>query len=364
LPDKGEPVPIRYTDAFVCNLADDIGSFVSGETWHGESIRERLTELVLANCPLAARYWASVGTNAGVPDIAYRQGGVYLFADREPVRVFKTSGTTSSATGRAEYSPRGLELMDLAIVANARHHMIAGIDRPAIVRLVPSERDAPYMIMAHGMEHIARSLGDPELSCCVVRQGGVDFDLLCTTLERAQAADRPVVLIGATFGFVNICDALKERKRSWQLPAGSRAFDAGGFKGRSRIVTIDGFRGLIRERFGIPAGQCRNLFGMTELASQLYDCSDAAVGPLGERPKGACGFATPRVRDAQSLEIASSGMGLLEVEDLAILDRPFRVLSGDLGIACDDGVAVVGRVARSTSRGCSLSFDDVPRAGA
>jgi hypothetical protein len=139
--------------------------------------------------------------------------------------------------------------------------------------------------------------------------------------------------------------------------------DAGGFKGRSRVVGVDGLRAALGRVFGIAADRCINLFGMTELASQLYDAADVAVGPLGERPKGRLTFVEPRVRDAHTLAPIERGSGLLEVADLCILDRPHVVLTGDRGIACAEGVAIAGRVERGQSRGCSLTLDEMTAGG-
>src|SRR5262245_43185066 len=74
---------------------------------------------------------------------------------------------------------------------------------------------------------------------------------------------------------------------------------------------------MLRERLG--AVRFVTLFGMTELASQLYDASPAPVGPRGERAKASNGWVSPLVRDPMTLGPRSSGFGLLEVCDLAIL---------------------------------------------
>lgn len=247
--------------------------------------------------------------------------------------------------------------MDASILRQARSQIVRGLDRPVFVRLVPPESLAPEMVMAHGMELIARELGHPELSVCVIGAGGVDYGLLAKRLDLAVSEALPVVLIGGSFAFVNVCAELETRGLRWSLPSGSRVVDAGGFKGRARGVDVSGLRALLQRTFGVAPSTCLNLFGMTELASQLYDAADDALGPLGERPKGRTPFVWPQVRDAHSLELRAQGSGLLEVVDLCILDRPYRILTGDRGIACQRGVAVAGRIERGQSRGCSLTLD-------
>jgi len=266
------------------------------------------------------------------------------FPEQPPARVFRTSGTTDRH-GTAKYTRLGLDLMNSSILAHARATAFAGLDRPAVVRLVPEPGDAPDMVMAHGMALIAERLGHGGLSPSVVGPRGIDVSALCSAVEAAIAECRPVVLIGASFAFVTLCDVLEAQGKCWALPGGSRVIDAGGFKGRSRSVAVPELHVLLMRAFGVPSDRCINLFGMTELASQLYDADTEPVGPRGERAKRGTSFVEPRLRDAHTMRTRSDGFGLLEVADFCVLDRPYVVLSGDVGIARAGCVAVVGRVA-------------------
>jgi hypothetical protein len=349
----------KYRDNFVARLFDDIGGMLAGDAAVAASIEPRLNELVCANAPEVIDYWKRTRRGLGVPDAAFKGNSPYLFPDAPPVRTFRTSGTSGGERGTAHYSAQGLALMDLSILANARRHIIRDLTSPVILRMVPSAAAAPEMVIAYGMEHIAKTFGHPDLSTCLLGPQGVDFALMQQRLDTAVAENLPVVLIGASFAFVNICDTCDAQGRRWQLPPGSRTVDAGGFKGRSRVVDVDSLRAGISRVFGIPTQQCINLFGMTELASQLYDGADIPLGPLGERPKSVLPWVRPQVRDAHSLELRASGSGMLEVVDLCIIDRPYVVLTGDRGIACEAGVASAGRIERGQSRGCSLTLDEI-----
>jgi hypothetical protein len=352
---------LSYDDPALERLFEDLAALVVDGRGDGAALEGRLLELARRS-PVVSAYWRRTRAGLGVPDVAFRDDSPYFFADHPPARTFRTSGTSGAGRGSAHYSRRGLALMDLSIVANARRHITGDLDRPAILRFVPPEAAAPEMVMAHGMELIARELGHPGLSACVIGPRGLDGALLAARLDAAVVEDAPVVLIGGSFAFVNVCDALAAQGKAWRLPAGSRLIDAGGFKGRSRAVTVDDLRAAVGRTFGVAADRCTNLFGMTELASQLYDAADVAVGPLGERPKGRLPFAWPRVRDPRSLELLDAGPGLLEVVDLCIIDRPHVVLTGDRGVAASGGVAVAGRIERGQSRGCSLTLDTLTAA--
>lgn len=347
---------IAYQDPFVTRLAEDIHSLLGGEDLLKDSILQRLLELNCANSPEVSAYWQRTSHCTGIPDTAFKGSSIYLFADESPVRTFLTSGTSSGERGTAHYSRRGLELMNASILANAQRHMFGGLERPAVIRLVPAVETAPVMIMAYGMELISAAFADPELSGSVVDERGVDYHRLEQLLRRAIADSRPVVLIGASFAFANVSERLERDNLRFQLPPRSRIFDAGGSKAQSRVINVEELRSKLERTFGIPPSMCRNLFGMTELASQLYDSTDVPLGPRGERPKCNEAFVECLVRDPDSYASKPRGVGLLEIRDLCILDRPPLVLTGDIGIASPEGVAVIGRV-ESKPRGCSLVVD-------
>ncbi|WP_369199314.1 hypothetical protein [Streptomyces sp. PU-14G] len=349
---------VAYRDTFVDELYQDIGRLITGDSVDARQVESRLRLLARENSAVTAAYWDRHEAGVGIPDGAYKSSPPYLFPDQEPERTFVTSNTTGTGTGRVAYSPRGMELMDLSIVTNADRHVMHGLDEPAVIRLVPSERAAPSMIMAHGMEVIARRFGNPRLNSSVLGGSGVDHHALRALLGRSVAEERPVVLIGATSVFVNLCQSLREGGESWRLPSGSRLVDAGGHK-RNRGVSVGETRAMAAEVFGIGPRGHRNLFGMTELASQLYDGEDTAVGPLGERPKASETFVRAQVRAPDDLRVLERGAGLLEVVDLCVLDRPCTLLTGDWGLAGPAGTAVTGRVTKARQRGCSLALDQV-----
>jgi len=349
--------PIRYADAFVTRLYHDIGSLIEGDAVDEERLAHDLLELSMRNNPAVCEYWRRTEHGLGVPDSAYRMGSVFHFADATPARAFRTSGTSGQSRGLAEYSERGLDLMRCSIVENARRHIFGWLDRPTVIRLVPDVRAVPDGVMPYGMALLAETFGDPATSASIVGPKGLDIATLVERLDRAVSEQRPVVMVGGSFAFVHLCDALTERGNRWTLPQGSRIVDAGGFKGRSRELDVDVLRGALAAIFGIPRSGFTNIFGMTELASQLYDASQTRVGPKGERPKHPLGFVQPRVRDPFTWQPTRSGAGLLEVADLCILDRPHVVLTGDWGIASSEGIAITGRVVASESRGCALAFE-------
>ena len=355
-------VPIQLRDPFVGRLVEDVRHLIEvDEAQDDASVLERLQELASTNNPVVGNYWRRFA-GVGIPDTAFRSSPLFHFERADVVARFRTSGTSGRSPGVAEYSKLGLDLMRSSIAANARRHLFRGLDRPAVVRLVPTPEAAPEVVMAWGMAFLAEKFGDPGTSVCAIGPGGLDLAVLGDALDRTVAQDRPVVLIGGSFLFVHLCDALRARRKSWALPAGSRMLDAGGFKGRSRELDVDTLRASIREVFGIAPEACTNLFGMTELASQLYDRPGVGgpIGPKGQRTKASLPFIQVRARDPYSWAVTTSGPGVVEIVDLCIIDRPCIVLTGDGGIASPEGVAITGRIVASEARGCALQFESAP----
>jgi Acyl-protein synthetase, LuxE len=348
-----------YSSQFVDDLFVDIGRLILQEQVSVESVWLRLLELGRTNSPDLAAYWRATEEARGIPDSVFKTTETYYFDDCEPSRTFKTSGTSMGRVGHVNYSPRGIELMRLSILENARKRILHGLEAPAIVRLVPPPEEVPDMVMAYGMDLIARTLGDPEFSAVVVGRDGVNYPLLEGALRRATESGVPVVLLGGSSAFVNICRTLREQNVFFELPEGSKVVDAGGFKTLSKKIHIAQLRNDIMSTFGIGEGGFLNIFGMTELASQLYDAIDIAIGPNGERPKAGTPFVELRVRSPYTMDTIQGSLGLLEIADLCIMDRPPVVLTGDLGIATSYGLAVLGRIPMAGSRGCSLSLDEM-----
>ncbi|MEX3556378.1 MAG: hypothetical protein VB131_07470 [Burkholderia gladioli] len=332
-----------------------MAALIDGAAIDGEAISERLMDLAEANSSKVRAYWAATRRGCGIPDAAYRGDGLFHFDRSHIVRSFRSSGTSGRTAGYAHYSPRGLDLLDRSILASGARIGFEGLDRPTVIRLVPDTDAAPHGIMSYGMALLSRHFGDASSSACVIGEHGVDEALLRRRLGAAIAEQRPVVLIGGSFALANLCDRLEVVGESWVLPPHSRIIDAGGFKGRSRHLDVDTLRQALTDRFGVDGAAFLNIYGMTELASQLYET--ASLTGRDEHVKSPTPYVAGRIRDPGTFDLKAAGAGLLEVVDLCIIDRPHVVLTGDWGYASPHGVAIAGRVPGSVSRGCALTHE-------
>ena len=301
--------------------------------------------------PERVKRWQDI---PAVPSNAFKQ--LDLFCGERVAITFESSGTSGRARSRAHYSESGLDLMRVAISKNARTHLFRDGAPSRILVLAPSPRLAPQMIMAWGMEQLIETFG-ADGSGFLVGAEGLNNAHLHETLRRSEADGVPITLIGATFGFVHLLDGLAESGTRFYCPAGSQTMDAGGYKGRSRVLTRAEFDRLINDRLEVPAARNLNLLGMTELASQFYDrVEDGGASRL----KSNAHWTRTRVLEPATLKGAPLGArGLLQHLDLANVERPMVLLTDDIGLVSEGGWQILGRAAGADAKGCSLTVEEL-----
>jgi hypothetical protein len=134
--------------------------------------------------------------------------------------------------------------------------------------------------------------------------------------------------------------------------------DTGGVKGRSREITRDELATSLTERLGIPSDHQVNMYGLTELSTQFLDAVLRAG--MSARRKSVPAWARTRVLDPETLlELSPGAIGVLCHTDLANRASVCTVLTEDLGVAVEGGFEMVGRVAGTQARGCSIAMDEL-----
>ncbi len=260
----------------------------------------------------AVKHWKDI---PAVPTSAFKDFAIACFPIEEAVAVFHTSGTTRGQAGKHYF--KTLELYEAA----ARPNFLAHVGDLPVLSLIPADEHSSLAYMM--------SLFQPQ-----------PF--------RIDAAG-PVIVAATAFGFMNLFDAGVRAK----FPAGSRAMETGGYKGRSREVPKRELHRLIRERLGIE--QVVNEYGMTELSTQFYY----------ERPgsdiKDVPHWARVLVIDPATGQEARPGeRGLIRIFDLANLWSAMCIQTEDIGVAHADGrFEVLGRAAGAEVRGCSLNAESL-----
>ncbi|MBM4375508.1 MAG: acyl-protein synthetase [Deltaproteobacteria bacterium] len=294
-----------------------------------------------------------------LPTDVFRLRRIAAHPESEDLRVFATSGTTGSQRGRHPF--RTLETYRRGALAWGARALWPDDARLRVVLLTADEERAPESSLGYMLARFADRHGGGRFFWDGER---LDHDALARELDEARAGDAPVLVAGTSFAFVHLCDAVR---RALPLPAGSRVMQTGGFKGRSREVEASALRRSIADLFALDERAVIAEYGMTELASQLYQGGIAALygAPLVAGSSAADDAYHPppwlRVEAACPTTLATlprGEVGIARFVDLANVDSSLAVQTADRVIVAADGaVTLLGRLPGATPRGCSLALE-------
>jgi hypothetical protein len=297
-----------------------------------------------------------------VPTAAFREVSLVTGDPGRADAVFRTSGTTRGGERRGTHHIPDVSLYHAAILPHFRRSLLPDGARLPMLALIPPAAELPDSSLSHMVQVIMAAIAAGGAHFASVG-GGLNVTGLEIALRGCEERSEPVCLLGTSFSFVHWLDQLVERGEHFQLPAGSRLMDTGGYKGRSREVPADELRVAYGDLLGLHPDFCVNEYGMTELCSQAYDTTlreRYERGAAGPRRKQGPPWMRTRVVDPDSLQPSPPGeVGLLQHCDLANLGSVLLVQTEDLGRAVDDGFLVLGRAAGAPPRGCSIAMDDL-----
>jgi hypothetical protein len=276
-------------------------------------------------------------------------------------RIFMTSGTTRGGSTRGQHFHPLLDVYDLSMARNfARRFMRGSAKRMPMGILFPDEVAMPNSSLAHYLE-LAKSAFGTAASQTFVTPPGMDLDGLWAALEAAERSGEPYALLGASFSFVHVIDALRAQGRSFRLPPGSRILDTGGYKGQSRELPLDAFYSELSQALGVARTDCINMYGMTELSTQFYDDGNAAVPSVKSGPH----WIRSRLVDPVTGRTVPAGeRGILVHCDLANFNSVTTILTEDVGLPAEGGFLLLGRAEGVEAKGCSLAVEEFVRATA
>ncbi|MBV7483069.1 long-chain fatty acid--CoA ligase [Bordetella sp. BOR01] len=267
-------------------------------------------------------------------------------------RVFMTSGTTRADTRGRHFHPR-LDVYDLSMTRNFARRVMQGVERLPMGLLFPDEATMPNSSLAHYLALAKSAFGSPDSRYFVSPQG-IDLQGLWQRLEQAEQLGEPYALLGASYSFVHVIDALRKEGRSFRLPPGSRILDTGGYKGQSRELPLEAFYSSLSELLGVPRELCINMYGMTELSTQFYDDGNAIVPSVKSGPHW---IRSRLVDPATGCTVPAGERGILVHCDLANFNSVCTILTEDVGLPADRGFLLLGRAEGAQAKGCSLAVE-------
>jgi Acyl-protein synthetase, LuxE len=326
-----------------------------------------------AACAPVARLFGARGVRAGelqradqipaVPCDVFRFARVATHPPDADAVVFRTSGTTLGAGSRGEHALRTTATYELAALSWGARMLWPDRDTMRVLVLSPPLSEAPDSSLGFMLDRFAARLGGP--ASWHVRGGALDVVGFARACGEARDAGEPAIVLGTSFAFVHLLEA--QGTSDLTLPAGSRAMQTGGFKGRSREVPAEELRRSIARSLGVPLPCVVSEYGMTELSSQLYE--DTLARALAGAPEAELAgtrryVAPPWVRvtavDQETLSPLPDGeIGLARIVDLANVDSAVAIQTADRVRVTDGCVELLSRVAGAPPRGCSIAIDQM-----
>ncbi len=296
--------------------------------------------------PLSVKRWRDI---PAVPITAFKDLTLSCIPPEQAQRVFMTSGTTQGIRGRS-YHPT-LDVWKRSMLVNFRARFMQGRERIQMGILFPNVMELPNSSLATYLSLAKQECGTPD-SETFINAAGLDLDGLLSALEQAETRGEPYALLGASYSFVPVLDALAASGRRFALPEGSRILDTGGFKGQSRELGLDEFYDGLSATFGVPRASCINMYGMTELSSQLYDDGNAVCPSVKSGPH----WIRSRVVDPLTgVDLPEGQRGVIVHHDLAHFNCVAAILTEDAGEIVPGGFKLLGRVDGEASKGCSVA---------
>jgi len=313
-----------------------------------------------------------------LPTASFKELELSCLGPEDRPVAFYSSGTSQQQPSRHFHNAKSLDVYEASLLAWFRAHFLpetlpalqycrlqnpegGAVPRNCAWRflfLTPPPTEAPHSSLVHMFGAIRRVFGSADsafLGRTVFDDGwSLDPDRIAEALQKIAAAGKPVAILGAAFSFVHLLDYLGESGLSLQLPRGSRVLETGGYKGRSRALPKTELYDLITCRLGVPPTHLVSEYGMSELSSQAYDSVAGAVS-AGERVFSFPPWARALIISPDTgQEVNDGGIGLVRLLDLANVYSALAIQTEDLAIRRGNGFELIGRAARSESRGCSL----------
>lgn len=293
-----------------------------------------------------------------VPTDAFKLTRVAAFGEADASVTFRTSGTTLGARGA--HAMRDVSTYDRAALAFGRTWLARDLSQPVpVVVLAPSPDEAPDSSLVHMCDVFAKAFGDGAARdvTFAIKDEVLDLSTFDERVSFALARDQPMLVLGTSFAFVHLLEALSDA--TFELPAGSRVMQTGGFKGKSREVPAEQLRRELARTFGLRERSVVCEYGMTELSSQFYEKTlfDAAAphGIYAEPP-----WARVVPVDPETLApVAEGEVGIAKILDLMNVDSAVAILTQDRVRRVAGGFELLGRAPGAPPRGCSIAIDEL-----
>ena len=293
--------------------------------------------------PGQAKTWQEI---PAVPSKAFKDFILATFPVEQAEHAYFTSGTTNPLKKGKIYRDAGaVTLINAANGLLTRKYVFPDYERMKIMLMTPSPKMAPGIGMAVGLERVRTQFGTPD-SAYLISMSGLDLELLLQSLLDSENTGAPLALIGSTPGFIYFFKECQRHGIRFNLPAGSRICDGGGYMGQFGECSKEEYFELCEEILGIEEHHCINVLGMGEISTNFFDnaLSDYLEKRRADRYKIIAPWTRTEVVDVDSFKPLPAGeIGLLKHYDLANRSMVVAVQTDNLGFTTEGGFEIVGR---------------------
>jgi len=303
--------------------------------------------------PQNLRDWRDI---PAIPTSAFKDCDITSLSPEKRKHVFHSSGTTLQKPGRHFHDDDSLATYEASLKPSFAHYFLDDKSKMDLLALTPPPSLALHSSLAHMFGAVAPMFTKTFFTGKIDPDGAWILDLESTInhLQNAVDENRPIAIVGAAFSFVYLFDYCLEKNKRWQLPAGSRVMETGGYKGRSRVLSKKELYDLIDLCLNIAPSRIVSEYGMSELSSQAYDIWIASPSQLS-RIFNFPPWARVQIVSAETQAQVDDGeIGLIRIFDLANVRSCLAIQTEDLAIRRGNGFELIGRAPHAEPRGCSL----------
>lgn len=302
-----------------------------------------------------------------VPASGFKEFELSCLLPADRCRVFKSSGTTQQLPSRHYHSVESLALYEDSAWAWFESNVLSGLPPGScgsILILTPPPCEVPHSSLVHMFEIVRQRMPSAITAhtARVTEEGTwqLDWEVTHEAFKTAASAGRPALVLGTAFSFVHLLDHMLAHRLRHELPAGSRAMETGGYKGRSRSISKAELHKFMGKHLGLEPGSLISEYGMSELSSQAYESypqmgGGSSVSQCLPRLLRFPPWARVQIVSPETgREVGVGEAGLIRVFDLANTFSVMAIQTEDLGIRHAEGFQLIGRAAMAENRGCSL----------
>ena len=333
----------------------------------------------------------------GIPAIStasFKEFDVSVLSAEERSSVFHSSGTTAQTPSRNFHSEESLAIYKNSLLPVFLRHLMPELEfegkdgerlsnewRIPMLSLTPScdvasHSSLVFMLHSVAMEYCAKDSIFAGQETSVGWE--LDIDRVLFELRKSMCANRPIMIAGTAYNFIQLLDHFEHKNIRYRLAEGSRVMETGGYKGRTRTVPKEELYGQISQKLGIPEARIVSEYGMCELSSQAYNYAIEHVlhsnekgeellskqelkqrPPAQARPFSRRFLFPPWVRirvvsPETEKEVSDGEEGILEIVDLGNVASSIAIRTQDRVWRWGQEFELIGRVEHSEPRGCSL----------